>query len=129
MEAPRYTLDDLLRIMARLRGEDGCAWDREQTHASIRANLFEEANEVAGAIDAGDTANLAEELGDLLLQVVFHAQIASESGTFTFRDVVQGICEKLIERHPHVFGDAKAGTAEEALASWNAVKRRSPNKG
>jgi len=120
-----YKLDDLLDIMKRLRGENGCPWDRAQTHASIRANVLEEAGEVVEAIDSGDTAALVEELGDLLLQVVFHAQIAAESGSFVFADVVDGICMKLIERHPHVFGAERADTPEQALAVWNAVKRRS----
>jgi len=124
LQRKEYGIQDLLGIMAKLRGADGCPWDREQTHASIRANVLEEAGEVAEAIDSGDAASLTEELGDLLLQVVFHAQIAAESGTFAWDDVVNGICRKLIDRHPHVFGGQRAETAEQALASWNAAKRR-----
>ena len=97
-------LERLEQIMKRLRGEDGCPWDRQQTHASLRPCLIEEAYEVLEAIDKGSAPALREELGDLLLQVVFHAQIARENGDFTLADVIAGINEKLIRRHPHVFG-------------------------
>ncbi len=113
----------LQEIMARLRAPDGCPWDRQQTHASLRKYLLEETYEALEALDAGDMAALEEELGDLLLQVVFHAQLADESGVFNLGDVVAGICAKLIRRHPHVFGDAKAPDAEAVLRSWEALKR------
>lgn len=122
--ASHYTVDDLRRVMEALRAPDGCPWDRAQTHRSIRANMLEEAYEAADAIDRGDMDNLKEELGDVLLQVVFHAQMAQEVGRFTFDDVVDGVCRKLIFRHPHVFGGQTAGDAEGALSAWDAQKRR-----
>jgi len=109
--------------MELLRAPGGCPWDRAQTHASIRRNLLEEAYEAAEAIDQDDPVHLKEELGDVLLQVVFHAQLAQEEGAFTFDDVVDGVCKKLIFRHPHVFGTADARGPEGALASWEAQKR------
>ena len=121
--AKNYNMDDLLRIMELLRGPGGCPWDRAQTHRSIRANMLEEAYEAADAIDRMDMDNLKEELGDVLLQVVFHARMAQETGRFTFDDVVDGICKKLVYRHPHVFGTAKAGDPEGALSAWDAQKR------
>lgn len=111
-------------VVRRLRAPDGCPWDKEQTHASLRRYAIEEAYEVAHAIDTGDPDDLAEELGDLLLQVLLHAQIASEQGDFNVRDVFAGLAEKLIRRHPHVFGDAEAGNPAEAQARWNDIKRR-----
>ena len=122
--ASHYTVDDLRRIMEALRAPDGCPWDRAQTHQSIRENMLEEAYEAADAIDRGDVDNLREELGDVLLQVVFHAQMAREEGRFTFDDVVDGICRKLIFRHPHVFGAQTAGDTEGTLSAWDAQKRR-----
>ena len=119
-----YGLDDLRAIMAILRGENGCPWDKVQTHASIRRDLLEEAYETATAIDSGDVDNLQEELGDLLLQVVFHARIEEEQGRFDFDDVCDGICKKLIHRHPHVFGKLDLSTPEEVLATWDEVKRQ-----
>ena len=116
-------MDDLLKIMRLLRGPGGCPWDRAQTHRSIRANLLEEAYEAADAIDRLDMENLKEELGDVLLQVVFHASLAQESGAFTFDDVVDGVCKKLVYRHPHVFGAADARDGSEALNVWDAQKR------
>ena len=116
-------MDDLLKIMELLRSPGGCPWDRAQTHQSIRANLLEEAYEAADAIDHMDMANLKEELGDVLLQVVFHARIAQESGAFTFDDVVDGVCQKLVYRHPHVFGTVDARDGAEALNVWDAQKR------
>ena len=120
------TLEDLVRIIGILRGENGCPWDRVQTHESIRMNLLEEAYEAADAIDKGDMPNLCEELGDVLLQVVFHAQIETEQGGFTMDDVLRGICEKMIYRHPHVFGNGtvKADTAAQVLVNWEELKRR-----
>ena len=119
-----YGLDDLLAVMALLRSEDGCPWDKAQTHQSIRRDLLEEAYETADAIDTGDTENLREELGDLLLQVVFHARIEQERGSFDFDDVCDGICKKLIRRHPHVFGRLELDTPEQVLATWDEVKRQ-----
>ncbi len=116
--ASRYALEDLLRIMELLRAPGGCPWDRAQTHASIRRNMLEEAYEAAEAIDQDDPEHLKEELGDVLLQVVFHARMAEEAGRFTFDDVVDGVCKKLLFRHPHVFGAVDAGDPEKALASW-----------
>ena len=115
---------DLLSLMALLRSERGCPWDREQTHASIRRNLLEEAYEVCEAIDLGDDVSLCEELGDLLLQVVFHARLAEEAGSFDISDVIGCLCRKLIVRHPHVFGDAEAGTATEVLVNWERIKQQ-----
>lgn len=112
-----YTMTDLLAIMAELRSETGCPWDRAQTHASIRRCLLEEAYEVADAIDKSDPRSLSEELGDLLFQIVFHAQIEQEAGNFSFAEVVDGISKKMIERHPHVF----AHPGDEA-PDWNAMK-------
>lgn len=119
-----YRIDDLLKIMSILRGEGGCPWDREQTHQSIRRNFIEETYEVAEAIDNGDRELLQEELGDVLLQVVFHAQMEAEQDSFDFDDVCDGICKKLILRHPHIFGDVSAGTAEEVLKNWEEIKKK-----
>ena len=121
--AENYSMEDLLKIMQMLRGPGGCPWDRAQTHQSIRANMLEEAYEAADAIDRMDMDNLKEELGDVLLQVVFHASMAQEAGQFTFDDVVDGVCQKLVYRHPHVFGAAEAGGPEGALSAWDAQKR------
>lgn len=120
----RYTTDDLLAIMKALRSPEGCPWDREQTHRSIRTSLIEEAHETIEAIDNGDDAGLCEELGDVLLQVVFHAEMAAEDGRFSYDDVVDGICKKLVVRHPHVFGEVKADNAADVLKTWDAIKRR-----
>ncbi len=117
-------IDDLLRIMARLRDrEHGCPWDLEQDFTSIAPYTIEEAYEVADAIDRGDLPALKDELGDLLLQVVFHARMAEEQGAFTFHDVVEAISDKLVRRHPHVFGDTAVDGAGEVTANWEAIKR------
>ena len=113
---------DLVRVMARLRGPGGCPWDREQTHRTLARHLLEEAHEVLEAIDADDRDRLREELGDVLLQVVFHAQMASDDGVFDVDDVARGIVEKLIRRHPHVFGDTVVAGAEEVLVNWERIK-------
>lgn len=113
---------DLVRVMARLRGPDGCPWDRQQTHRSLARHLLEEAHEVLEAIDADDRERLREELGDLLLQVVFHAQMAADDGAFDVDDVAEGIVRKLIRRHPHVFGEVEVSGAEEVLANWERIK-------
>ena len=118
-----YSFSDLLQIVKQLRGENGCPWDRVQTHQSVRKNMIEEAYEVCEAIDLQDTALLKEELGDVLLQVVFHSLMEEEIGSFTIDDVINDICCKLIRRHPHVFGEAKAATADQALYEWNKAKR------
>jgi len=119
----KYDWQELLSLVAFLRSDRGCPWDREQTHGSIRQNLLEEAYEVCEAIDSGDSAHLCEELGDLLMQVVFHARIAEESGSFSLGDVIDGLCRKLVTRHPHVFRDATAGSADEVLAIWEEIKQ------
>ncbi len=115
--------EDLTGIMEILRSPDGCPWDREQSHESLKPYLIEEAYEVLDAIDRGDLYELEEELGDLLLQVVFHATIAEESGYFNIHDVTTGICEKLIRRHPHVFSDVHVDGSEEVLTNWEAIKK------
>ncbi len=114
---------ELLSVMARLRGEGGCPWDREQTRDSLRPFLIEEAYEVLEALDEGDPARLREELGDLLFQVVFHTQIAHERGEFAMGDLLAALVDKMVRRHPHVFGDRLIGTATEALAQWEAIKQ------
>lgn len=121
MAAPE-SFAELVRIMERLRAPGGCPWDREQTHASIKPYLIEEAYEVAEAIDAADPGELCKELGDLLLQIVFHAEMAREAGTFTVEDVVRGINEKMVRRHPHVFGDATVEDSQEVLRNWARIK-------
>lgn len=115
-------MERLRRIMRLLRSPGGCPWDAEQTHESLVRHLLEEAYEVAAAVRSGDRDELVDELGDLLLQPVFHAEIASETGRFDFDDVARAICEKLVRRHPHVFGAASAETPEEVLAQWEAIK-------
>jgi MazG family protein len=120
---PEPPLDRLRAIVSLLRSPDGCPWDREQTHESLRAGLLEEACETIDAITRADDANLREELGDLLLQVVFHADLAGERGAFTFEDSVQHVCEKLIRRHPHVFSDAAAADTGAVLRQWEQIKR------
>lgn len=119
----KYTYEDLVAIMKRLRGENGCPWDREQDHKSIRKNLIEETYEVVEAIDAESDVMLKEELGDLLLQIVFHAQMAEEEGAFDQGDVADGICKKLILRHPHIFGETKVNGSGEVLKNWEDIKK------
>ncbi len=121
---PSESFDDLVALMDRLRGPDGCPWDREQTYATLRGYLLEESYEVVDAIDEGDRASLREELGDLLFQVVFLSRLAKEEGAFAAADVVRGISEKMVRRHPHVFGDAVADTSGEVLRRWEEIKRR-----
>ena len=117
------TFAGLRRIVATLRGPGGCPWDREQTHESIKPYLIEETYEVLEAIDDRDPAKLCEELGDLMLQVVFHAQMAEEAGAFSIGDVLAAIADKLKRRHPHVFGDVIAETAQEVLFNWEQIKQ------
>lgn len=121
-DAAGARFESLLSIMVRLRGEGGCPWDREQTRPSLKSYLIEEAYEVVQAIDEGALDHLVEELGDLLFQVVFHCQIASEAGEFTMADVLERLCEKMTRRHPHVFGDRVVADAREALAQWERIK-------
>ncbi|MGI6334515.1 MAG: nucleoside triphosphate pyrophosphohydrolase [Saccharofermentanales bacterium] len=118
----RYAIDDLVEIMAFLRSDRGCPWDREQTHASLKKNLLEEAYEAIDAIDNGIPEKLCDELGDVLLQVVLHAQLAREAGQFDFNDVVRCICRKMISRHTHIFGQDRAASPEEALDTWEKNK-------
>jgi MazG family protein len=113
---------DLIRVMARLRGPGGCPWDREQDHRSLARHLLEESHEVLEAIEDGGPERLRDELGDLLLQVVFHAQMAREEGTFDIDDVSEAIVAKLVRRHPHVFGDVEVGSAAEVLVNWERIK-------
>ena len=115
-------------IQTRLRAPGGCPWDREQTHATLRTYLIEEAYEVLDAIESGEPSNLAEELGDLLLQVLFHADIAREAGAFDLSDVITGIHEKMVRRHPHVFGNVKAETSGEVLKNWAQLKAKEKQK-
>ena len=123
LDASQPPIQQLRAIIAALRAPNGCPWDREQTHVSLRAGLIEEAYEVVEAINTGDDANLCEELGDLLLQPIFHAQIATEEGRFNFDDVTRTIVEKLIRRHPHVFGEDQCADSAEVLRKWDDIKR------
>ena len=123
MKKKRSAIDELLRIMARLRSPEGCPWDREQDHRSLRWHAVEEVYELMDAIEAGDDHELEEELGDLLLQVVFHCQLAQERGAFDFDDAARHIAEKLVRRHPHVFGQAKVKDVEQVWANWEKIKR------
>ena len=120
----RYDISDFRKIMALLRQPDGCPWDRVQTHESIRRNMLEEAYEAVTAINHGDMDNLREELGDLQMQILFHARMEEEIGGFDFDDICDEACKKLIRRHPHVFGDAFADTPEAVLTTWDEVKRQ-----
>ena len=117
-----YTFKDLVEITAKLRAEDGCPWDREQTFESLRKYMREEAEEAVQAVDKNDMENLCEELGDVLFQVMLNSQIAKEKGLFSVDDVIGGICEKMVRRHPHVFGDIEVNSPEEALALWKEIK-------
>ncbi len=119
----------LIEIVQRLRAPDGCPWDREQTHESLRSALVEECYEVIEAIMNADDKNLSEELGDLLLHVVMHAEMAGERGAFEFREVVDGVCEKLVRRHPHVFGTGEAADSGEVLRQWEQIKRAEKGTG
>ncbi len=119
----KYDVEDFRRIMAVLRAPGGCPWDAEQTHESIRRNVIEEAYELAHAIDSGDKENLREELGDLLMQVIFHTCMEEEKGSFDLNDVADTACKKLVFRHPHVFGSVVCENSEEVLKTWDEVKR------
>ena len=123
MEAKeKYTLNDLVDVVSRLRGEDGCPWDRKQTHETLIPRMEEECAEAVDAIRKQDMENLQEELGDVLLQVVMHAQIGAEEGNFEIGDVIDGVCRKMIRRHPHVFGNAVFSSEEEQKKYWNEIK-------
>ncbi len=119
-----YTFEELKEIIATLRSENGCPWDRAQTHESMRKCLQDECDEVLEAIDKKDTENLCEELGDILLQVMLHSRIAEETGEFTVEDVIAVLCRKMIRRHPHVFGGENYETAEASKARWDEIKRQ-----
>lgn len=124
----KYDINDLIRIMNILRSPDGCPWDKEQTHKSIRSNFIEETYEAIEAIDTDNTNLLKEELGDVLLQVVFHSKIEEELGTFDFSDVADGICKKLIVRHPHIFSDLELSTSDEVLENWDRIKMKTKSQ-
>ena len=119
-----YSFQDLVDIMALLRSDNGCPWDRVQTHESIRKNFIEETYEAVEAIDNKDVANLREELGDVMLQVLFHAQMEREAGRFDINDVIDEVCKKLVVRHPHIFGDVSADTPDKVLDNWEEIKMR-----
>ncbi len=123
----KYGVDDLVEIVGILRSPEGCPWDREQDHKSIRRDFLEETYEVIEAINKNDKELLLEELGDVLLQVVFHTQIEREIGGFDLGEVADGICKKMIERHPHVFGEVKAETSDAVLENWDVIKKRTKN--
>ena len=127
--SPEGAFRELVALLERLRGPDGCPWDREQTHESLKRYLLEESYEVLEAIDQQATEKLPEELGDVLLQILFHAQIAREAGEFTIDDVLESLREKLVRRHPHVFGDAHGKDAREVEANWERLKRREKEEG
>lgn len=116
-------LNKLVELIRVLRSENGCPWDREQTHTSLRPNMLEEAYEAVDAINSGDMKHLKEELGDVLLQVILHSQIAEEEDSFSIEDVAKGLHDKIVHRHPHVFGEQTVNTPAEALASWDAIKK------
>ena len=120
----KYSFDDLVEIVSLLRAPGGCPWDREQTHQSIKKNLIEEGYELIEAIDGGNPEKIADESGDLLLQVVFHAIIGKDSGEYEINDVTDAICRKLIHRHPHVFGTTAVSDSEEVLVNWAEIKKQ-----
>lgn len=120
----KYSFEDLCKIIEQLRSPEGCPWDREQTHMSLKKHMIEEAYEAAETFDSGDGMKMADELGDVLLQIVLHAQIGKEAGEFTIDDVTQAVCKKMIDRHPHIFGSCTAETTEDVLNNWEEIKRR-----
>ena len=128
MNKRKTPFNELVSIMALLRSPQGCPWDKRQTHQTLKKYLREEAREVREAIDEGDPEHLQEELGDLLLQVVFHAQIARENNDFDLSDVIRGLIRKLKRRHPHVFGKVKVKNAAEVVRNWHAIKAREKRK-
>ena len=124
-----HSIDQLISVMQRLRSEKGCPWDREQTHSSLKKYLMEECAELMDAIDDKDTEGICEELGDLLMHIVFHSRIAEENKSFTFEDVARGITEKMIRRHPHVFGEGKAENSGEVVEMWEVIKKQEKKDG
>ena len=122
-------MDELKTTIARLRAPDGCPWDQEQTHASLVRCLIDEVSELIETIDRGDLPHMREEVGDVLIQVVFHAQLAAEAGAFTLEDVAREVNEKLVRRHPHVFGTGKLGTSDEVLVQWEQIKAQEKKHG
>lgn len=128
MDGKKYTFEEFLDIIKVLRSDNGCPWDREQTHVSLKPCMMEEAAEVLAAIrifdQTGNYENLREELGDVLLQVVMHSQIAKEEGLFTIEDVISEVAEKMVRRHPHVFGEAKADNSQQVLINWEDIKKQ-----
>ena len=124
VEGEPHDFSDFVKVVARLRAPDGCVWDRAQTHETLKKYFMEETEEVLEAIDKQDFENLCEELGDVLLQIVLHAQIASEEGKFTIDDVIQGIADKMIRRHPWVFGDMEIDSIEENIDLWEKIKQQ-----
>ena len=123
-----HTFEVLVSVVKILRSEQGCSWDRKQTFESLKPCILDEAREVAEAVDKQDMDNLCEELGDVLFNVLIYSQIAEEKGCFELKDVVDGVCEKMIRRHPHVFGEQKRLSAEESLDLWNTIKKQEKNK-
>jgi tetrapyrrole methylase family protein/MazG family protein len=123
-----YTFDDLVKITAKLRSPEGCPWDREQTFGSLKQYLANESQEVFEAVDNNDMENLCEELGDVLFQILINSRIAEENGDFTIYDVIDGICRKMVRRHPHVFGNVKVNSVEEGTALWNQIKMQEKAK-
>jgi len=128
MDAKRYSFQDLREIMAKLRAPDGCPWDREQTHQSIKEYFLEEVYEFLEAVEEGSVPHMREELGDLLLQVIFHAQMASEQDHYDIDDVIQELSDKLVRRHPHVFGEVAVSGSEEVVVNWDAIKNAEKGK-
>ncbi len=120
----KYDLKDLLDVMEKLRSQEGCPWDKEQNHESLKKYLIEESYEVLEAINKKDDVELTEELGDVLFQIVFHSQIGKEEGFFNINDVINGVCDKMIKRHPHVFGDIEVNNSEEVITNWDALKKK-----
>jgi tetrapyrrole methylase family protein/MazG family protein len=127
-EKEMYTFRDLVEITETLRGPKGCPWDKEQTLESLKQYLKNESEEVFEAVDSGDMENLCEELGDVLFQVMINSQVAKEMGAFSIDDVVDGICRKMVRRHPHVFGDVKVNSVQEGNALWNEIKMQEKAK-
>ena len=124
----KYTVSDIAELVEILRSEDGCAWDREQTHASVRNAMIEETYEFIEGLDADDKELMQEELGDVIFQVFFHARIAEENGRFNVNDVADGICKKMVLRHPHVFGDVTVANSAEVLKNWEEIKKSEKNR-
>jgi len=122
MTNKQHTFNDIVEIVRKLRAPDGCPWDKEQTHDSIRENTVEEVYEMLEAFDSGDGAKMADESGDLLLHIVFHANIGEEKGEYNINDVTDAICKKLIFRHPHIFSDVDADTSEKVMQNWESLK-------